>query len=145
MVGAPTTVARADERSHAGRTAMAIGIAGWVASAVATALGFFTWHQYDSLEASAHADLVHAYSTAPFGQTPQEQAFFQNPGYVHDCNSGRQYADATTAMFVSGAALAAAGTVSYILGARQAARARGVEVRPAVSLNGAALQLRFPF
>jgi hypothetical protein len=65
--------------------------------------------------------------------------------YRSDCNSGQRYSDATTAMLVGSAAFAVAGTVAYIVGARQASRARGVEVAPAVSLNSAALQLRFPF
>jgi tetratricopeptide (TPR) repeat protein len=142
---------------HAGRTARAIGIAGWAASAVALGLGIYTWHETSSLENLSHSELVQLRPTGGFGATPEDQAFFQNPtcsppssltgadAYRHDCTRGEQYSAATTAMFVGSAAFAVAGTISYIVGARQAARARGVEVMPAVSYTSAQLQLRIPF
>jgi tetratricopeptide (TPR) repeat protein len=163
LVVVPPSVKQAAESAdadarHAGRAAKALGIAGWVASAAAMALGIYTWRETASLEDAAHADLVQLHpSTGLVASSPEETAFFQSPtcsppsslmgtdAYRRDCNRGQQYSAATTGLFVSSLALGVAGTVSYILGARQARRARGVELAPAVSLRSAALQLRFPF
>ena len=65
--------------------------------------------------------------------------------FHRDCTRGEQYSSATTGLFISSLALGVAGTVSYLVGVHQGVKARGLEVAPAVSLNAAALQLRFPF
>jgi hypothetical protein len=140
--------------ARAGRVAKALGIAGWAASAAAMALGFYTWHETTSMEMATHADLAALHPTgAPL--TADQQAFFTSPTcsppsslmgtdqYRRDCTRGQQFSDATTGLLVSSAALAVAGTVSYIIGARQSKRR--VEIAPAVSLRAASLQLRFPF
>ncbi|MGZ3439686.1 MAG: hypothetical protein ACXVDD_09220, partial [Polyangia bacterium] len=64
-----------------------------------------------------------------------------------DCTRGQDYSNTVTAMYAGSAAFALAGTISYIVGAGQAARARQhkVEVTPVVSLNGGTLQLRYTF
>jgi tetratricopeptide (TPR) repeat protein len=159
LVAAPARGAASDApaASHAGRVAKAIGIAGWATSIVALGVGIYTWREYTFLEAKSHAELETLRAPGAFGGSVEEQAFFMNPGctppstlmnsavYRADCNRGRQYADATSAMFATSTALAVAGTISYIIGAHQAKRARAVEVRPALSLSEASLTLRFPF
>jgi tetratricopeptide (TPR) repeat protein len=141
---------------RAGRTAKVLGIAGWATSAAALGLAIFTWHQSSALESAAHSDLVGLRMSNPLPSSPEEQAFFSSPGcsppstlrnsaqYVSDCNHGQQYSAATTGLFASGVALAAAGTIAYVVGAKQSAKAR-IEVAPAISYNAAALRLRFPF
>lgn len=155
----PAKPAASDEAQarRAGRTAKALGITGWLTGAAAFGLAFFTWHQYSALETAAHTDLDSVRMTNPIQSSTQaEQAFFQSPGcsppstlrntaqYVSDCNHGQQYAAATTALFVSSAALEIAGTIAYVIGAKQAAKSR-VEIAPAISYNAASLRLRFPF
>ncbi len=144
---------------HAGRTARAIGIAGWAASALAMAVGIYTWSESTSLENAAHADLVQLRPSGPFGPSAEEQAFFQNPGcappsslmgtdsYRRDCTRGQQLSDATTALFVGSVALGVAGTIAYAVGARQSARARErtLALTPVVGWTGGGLQLRYRF
>jgi hypothetical protein len=144
--------------THAGLPARAIGIASWAASAAAFAVGIWAWQQFSSLEGGTHDELVALHASNP---SAQEQAFFTNPNcspppslvnsdaYRRDCSRGQDYSNTVTAMFVGSAAFAVAGTLSYLVGAGQASRARErdrkLQVTPVVSLNGAALQLRYTF
>jgi hypothetical protein len=152
----PAKVEQAEAR-RAGRVAKSLGIAGWAASAAAFGLAIFTWHQMSALESTTHTDLLGLRMANPIQpSSPEEAAFYQNPGcsppstlrntaqYTSDCNRGQQYSAATTALFVSSAAFGIAGTIAYVVGAKQAAR-HHVEVAPAISYNAAALQLRFRF
>ena len=155
VVAAPAPATRTETRSHAGRVAMGIGIAGWAASVAALGLGIWTYQQQSALQNAAHADLVELRPTPT--SSPEEQAFFANPScstpsslmgtaqYKSDCTHGQQLAAATTALWMTTLLVGAGGTASFIVGAHQAAKARGVEIRPAVSYNAAALQLRIPF
>ena len=141
---------------HAGLPARLIGIAGWTLSAASLAVGIYAWHEYSSLEGTAHNELVALHTDNP---SSAEQSFFLNPScspppslvnsdaYRRDCTRGQQYSNTVTAMFVGSAAFAIAGTISYIVGAGQQARARerAVQVTPVVSLNGGSLQLRYTF
>ncbi len=154
---APPPSASVAERGHPGRTAMAIGIAGWAASVLSGVLGVYTWSQASAMSSAAHADLVQLHSTNGFTGSPAEQAFFANPSctppsslsytdkYRSDCNAGQQFSTATTALLITSLIVGAGGTASFIVGAHQAARVRGVEVAPAITLREASLQLRFPF
>jgi tetratricopeptide (TPR) repeat protein len=142
--------------THAGLPARLIGIAGWTLSAAALAVGIYAWSEYTSLQGTAHNELVALHTDNP---SSAEQAFFLNPScspppslvnsdaYRRDCTRGQQYSNTVTAMFVGSAAFAIAGTISYIVGAGQSARARerAVQVTPVVSLNGGSLQLRYTF
>jgi hypothetical protein len=145
---------RSIERTHPGRTLMALGIAGWTASVVAFGLSLYTWSQTSALESKTHMDLDELRASNP---SSQNQSFFVSPScsppsslmgtepYRSDCNRGQQYNAATTGLMISSLVVGAAGTASFIIGARQASRARGIEVQPAISYNAASLQLRFPF
>jgi tetratricopeptide (TPR) repeat protein len=148
------TADRAIERTHPGRTLMALGVAGWTASVVALGLAIYTSSQTSALEGKAHMDLEELRAS---NLSSQNQSFFLSPScsppsslmgseqYRSDCNRGQQYNAATTGLLISSLVVGAAGTASFIVGARQASRARGIEVQPAISYNAASLQLRFPF
>jgi len=152
---APSAAARAPDR-HAGRTAMAIGIAGWVTSVAAFGASLATWQLSSQLQNAAHEDLNQLRSSNGFTGSPEEQAFYMSPGcsppsslsntaqYRSDCNRGQQLSSATTGLLISSLLVGAGGTASFLVGAHQAARGH-VEVRPALSLSEASLTLRFPF
>ncbi|MCU1278377.1 MAG: hypothetical protein JWM53_1923 [bacterium] len=155
--GAEPAPTNGSERArHAGRTAKAIGITGWIASAAATAIGIYAWSEYTSLERRAHDDLVQLHSANP---SAQEQAFFTNPScsppsslmgsdaYRRDCTRGQQFSNTVTGMFVASAAFAIAGTISYIVGAGRSSRARErpLQVTPVANRDGGGFQLRYTF
>jgi hypothetical protein len=140
--------------THAGLPARLIGVTGWAVSAASLAIGIWAWHEYSGLETTTHDELIALHAANP---SPQEQAFFTNPScsppstlmgsdaYRRDCNRGQQYSNVVTGMFVSSAAFAIAGTISYIVGAGQAARARRVQATPVATRDGAGFQLRYTF
>jgi hypothetical protein len=142
------------ERAHPGRTLMLLGAAGWAASVAAFGLSMWTWSQSSALESKSHMDLAELRTS---NSSPAEQSFFASPTcsppsslvgadqYRADCKSGQQYNAATTGLLISSLVVGAAGAASFIAGARQAAKASAVEVRPAISYNEASLTLRFPF
>ncbi|HEY2748075.1 MAG TPA: hypothetical protein VGL86_25805 [Polyangia bacterium] len=154
----PTPVPGAHDPTPIGRSERIAGIAAWAASTAAILAGFATWREQLNYESDSHQYLT---ALRPTGQqlTPAEQQFFTMPTcsppaslgnttlYRESCNRGQQYSDATTALFVGGAALAVAGTVSYIIGARKASRARerDVAVAPVLGPSLAGLQLRATF
>ena len=147
--------------SHAGRTAKAIGIAAWATGALATALGIYSYVEVQSLESAAHNELRDLRSANAAALSPEERAFFADPNscapppslvggaaFARDCTRGQQFSSAATALSVVGVALGIAGTISYVVGARQAARVRErapVELRPVVGRTGGSLQLRYTF
>ena len=100
----------------------------------------------------------------------QDQGFFMNPSctvpadlagsagatkFHNDCSSGNNYANATTGLWVATGALAAAGVVSFVIGDRQAARAKErnsaallkqtLRVAPVFSTRGGGLTAAFEF
>lgn len=157
-VATPPPTRAETPRGHAGRTARILGLTAWALSTAALGVGIYTWRRYSSLENATHADLV-MLPVNTFNATPAEQAFFQSPScsppttipnsgtYRHDCTQGQQYSAATTAMLVGSAALGVAGTVAYIVGARQAGRGRerNVQVTPLFAPSFGGLQLRADF
>jgi hypothetical protein len=100
---------------------------------------------------------------------PQDQSFFSNPTcnvpsdlagspaatkFHNDCTSGNNYANATTGLWVATGALAAAGVVSFVIGDRQAAKAKEknvsvlrqtLRVAPVFSTRGGGLTAAFEF
>jgi PEGA domain len=119
--------------SHPGRAAKGVAIGAFAAAVVAGAVAIYTWRTYRDLEDTAHNDLA---ALAKTPQAAQNKSFFDNPtcnppsslpgtqAYKDHCSSGQTYADATTALWVTAGALAAAGVVSIIIGERQSAKAR---------------------
>jgi hypothetical protein len=114
--------------SHPGRVAKGVAIGAFAAAVITGAVAIYTWRTYSDLEGTAHNDLA-ALSTQP--AAAQNQSFFGNPTcnppsgltntqtYKDHCNSGQTYANATTALWVTAGALAAAGVVSVIIGDHQ--------------------------
>lgn len=155
VAAAPSAPPPVERPSHAGRAAMAAGIAGWIASTAAFGVSLYTWSQYSALENATHVDL--ALLRTPVPPSPEEQQFFQSPScspppslmgtaqYRSDCTRGQQFSAATTGLMISTLLVGAGATASFIVGAYQRAKARGIEVQPAVSYNAAQLSLRIPF
>lgn len=154
---AAAAVAAVAAPSHPGRTAKAIGVAGWLTGVAAFAASIATWQASSAAENAAHDDIVQLRGSNGYTGSTAEQAFYNNPScsppsslsntgrYVSDCNRGQQLSTASTALIISSLLLGAGATASYIVGAVQADRAGAVEVRPALSLSEATLTLRFPF
>jgi hypothetical protein len=165
----PTRLAGTNE--HPGRTAKIVaGVL--VGGALVTAgVAIYTWRKYtDDLAGKAQMDLE---ALKPATATTEEQAFFANPScgnvpgtiqmanptgaakYKSDCDSGNNFANATTGLWVATGALAAAGVVSFVIGDRQAAKARergtvGVmrqtlRVAPVFSTRGGGVTAAFEF
>jgi PEGA domain len=118
--------------AHPGRAAKGVAIAAFGAAVIAGAVAIYTWRTYRDLEDTAHNDLTALSKQA----TPDNKDFFDHPtctppsglsgaqAYKDHCSSGQTYANATTALWVTAGALAAAGVVSIIVGDRQAAKAK---------------------
>ncbi|HEX6835549.1 MAG TPA: hypothetical protein VF334_03195 [Polyangia bacterium] len=158
VVAAPSTAAPVEDRTHAGRTAKAIGLAGWLTSVATLGISLATWQLSTSAQSATHADLVQLEgSNGYFSGDAAAQSFYANPScsppsslsntgrYVSDCNRGQQLSSATAGLLLTSLFAGVGGTVSYLVGVHQAARAGAVEVRPAISLSEATLTLRFPF
>ena len=99
----------------------------------------------------------------------QDVNFFNNPSctvpadlqasaaatkFHNDCTSGNNFANATTGLWVATGALAAAGVVSFVIGDRQAAKAKEknvsvlrqtLRVAPVFSTRGGGLTAAFEF
>lgn len=157
-VAAPARAAPAADHSHAGRTAKAIGLAGWLTSLATLGISLATWQLSTSAESATHADLVQLQGgNGYFSGDAAAQSFYENPTcsppsslsntgrYVSDCNRGQQLSSATAGLLLTSLLAGVGGTVSYLVGVHQAERAGAVEVRPAISLSEATLTLRFPF
>ena len=151
---------------HPGRTAKIVAGVLVGAAVVTAAVAIYTWRTYSDLEATAHNDLD-ALKPTPVPQ--QDQSFFMNPTCnvpadlqgtpaatkFHDhCTSGNNYANATTGLWVATGALAAAGVVSFVIGDRQAAKAKEknvsvmrqtLRVAPVFSTQGGGLTAAFEF
>jgi hypothetical protein len=154
--------------NHPGRAAKIIGITGMALGVATAGVAIYTWHMYSSdLANQTHNDLV------ALGPPMQgEQSFFSSPScnvpsslqlrnpsgankYRDDCTSGQTYANATTGLWVAAGVLAAAGVVSFVIGDRQAAKAkdhstlgvmrRTLRLVPVASSQGGGLQAHFEF
>lgn len=126
-------LASAPARADDGRAARVAGIVLWAASGAALAVGIVAWREQQDYQNRAHADLS---SLAPDNaNSPANLAWFASPNcsppstimgntsqYRSDCTTGQGWSGSATAMFVLAPALAAAGTVSYVVGARRGER-----------------------
>jgi opacity protein-like surface antigen len=152
--------------AHAGRTAKIVAGVLVGAALVTGAVAIYTWRHYSDLEDQAHADLE---ALKPNPVPAQDSGFFMNPScnvpadlanasgaakFHNDCTSGNNFANATTGLWVATGALAAAGVISFVIGDRQAAKAKerniGVmrqtlRVAPVFSTRGGGLTAAFEF
>ncbi|HEX8951054.1 MAG TPA: PEGA domain-containing protein [Polyangia bacterium] len=151
---------------HPGRTAKIVAGVLVGAAVVTAAVAIYTWRTYSDLEATAHSDLD---ALKPNPVPAQDAPFFMSPScnvptdlagsaaatkFHNDCTSGNNYANATTGLWVATGALAAAGVVSFVIGDRQAAKAKehnvGVlrqtlRIAPVFSTRGGGLTAAFEF
>ncbi|MGZ3442613.1 MAG: hypothetical protein ACXVDD_23995, partial [Polyangia bacterium] len=150
---------------HAGRTAKIVAGVLVGAAVVTAAVAIYTWRSYSDLEGKAHDDLIGLKPSA----TPADDAFFMNPSctvppdlagaagaakFHSDCSSGNNFANATTGLWVATGALAAAGVVAFVIGDRQAAKAKehnlgvmrqSLRLAPVFSTRGGGLTAAFEF
>lgn len=158
----------------AGRTAKILGSALFGAGVLAGVVAIVTWSRYDSHFAGSYEQQIQKELTGfaplasgseteflrhPNGCTVPSTLASKNPSlaeqYHHDCSTGSSFAAATTALWVTAGALAAGGVISFVLGTRQAARAKehtpfGVlrqtlRVAPVLSSQGGGLTAAFEF
>jgi hypothetical protein len=151
---------------HPGRTAKIIAGVLVGAAVVTAGVAIYTWRTYSDLQTTAHNDLD---TFKPSPVPSQDAPFFMNPTcnvpadlqgasgaakFKSDCNSGNNYANATTGLWVATGALAAAGVVSFVIGDRQAAKAKEhnasvmrqtLRVAPVFSTRGGGLTAAFEF
>jgi hypothetical protein len=151
---------------HAGRTAKIVAGVLVGAAVVTAAVAIYTWRSYTDLEDKAHNDLE---ALKPMPVPAQDQPFFMNPScsvpsdlagtaaatkFHNDCSSGNNFANATTGLWVATGALAAAGVVSFVIGDRQAAKAKernvgvlrqSLRIAPVFSTRGGGLTAAFEF
>jgi hypothetical protein len=141
--------------STAGRTAKIAGIIGWATSAVAVGVGIYSYAEMRALESKTHNELIQIAAANPAVRY-QNVAFFSNPGcsppsslvgtdaYRRDCNRGTQFAAAADALAVVGGLVGLAGTIAYVVGARQSARAHErPSVTPFLGASGGGVIVRF--
>jgi hypothetical protein len=152
---------------HPGRTAKIVAGVLVGAAVVTAAVAIYTWRTYTDLETTSHNDLDGLKSVGSVSQ--QDLSFFNNPTcnvpadlqgsaaatkFHNDCTSGNNYANATTGLWVATGALAAAGVVSFVIGDRQAAKAKEknvsvlrqtLRVAPVFSTRGGGLTAAFEF
>jgi hypothetical protein len=166
LIVPPSTTPPPLRNEHPGRTAKIVaGVL--VGGALVTAgVAIYTWRHYLDLEGQAHDDL----SAIP-PMSPEDAAFTMNPTscnapadvagsaaaqkFHNDCTSGNTFANATTGLWVATGALAAAGVVSFVIGDRQAAKAKEhgnvsvlrqtLRVAPVFSTRGGGLTASFEF
>jgi hypothetical protein len=159
---------------HPGRTAKILGGALFGAGVLAGVVAIVTWSRYDrrfdgSYEQKVNQDLQGFGGLA----NDMEAAFLKNPSgcsipstlaaknpalaskYHSDCTSGNTFADATTGMWITAGALAAGGIISFVIGDRQAAKAKerktlgimrqSLRVAPVFSSQGGGVTAAFEF
>ena len=151
---------------HPGRTAKIVAGVLVGAAVVTAAVAIYTWRSYTDLQDKASADLV---ALKPMPVPAQDQPFFMNPSctvpadlqgaagaakFHSDCTSGNSFANATTGLWVATGALAAAGVISFVIGDRQAAKAKehnlgvmrqSLRIAPVFSTRGGGLTAAFEF
>jgi hypothetical protein len=154
---------------HPGRTAKIVAGVLVGAAVVTAAVAIYTWRSYSDLEATAHNDLDTIKGSQMTAPSAQDTAFFTNPTcsvpadlqnasgaskFHSDCTSGNNYASATTGLWVATGALAAAGVVAFVVGDRQAAKAKernvgmlrqSLRIAPVFSTRGGGLTAAFEF
>jgi hypothetical protein len=154
------------KNAHPGRTAKIVAGVLVGAAVVTAGVAIYTWRKYSDLEQDAHNELV---TLTPNPVPAQDQAFFANPTcnlptdvasapgaakFKSDCTSGSNFANTTTGLWVATGALAAAGVISFVIGDRQAAKAKernlgvmrqSLRVAPVFSTRGGGLTAAFEF
>ena len=168
LIPGPTTPQPQPLRNeHPGRTAKIIAGVLVGAALVTAGVAIYTWRTYDGLQTTAHNDLEAIKPNpvpsqdAPFFMSPtcnvpaDLQGAAGTPKFKSDCESGNNYANATTGLWVATGALAAAGVVSFVIGDRQAAKAKehnsatlmrqSLRVAPVFSTRGGGLTAAFEF
>ncbi len=154
---------------HPGRTAKIVAGVLVGAAVVTAAVAIYTWRSYSDLETTSHNDLDAMKGSLTSAPSAQDQAFFNSPScsvptdlqnvpgatkFHNDCSSGNNFANATTGLWVATGALAAAGVVSFVIGDRQAAKAKEknvsvlrqtLRVAPVFSTRGGGLTAAFEF
>jgi hypothetical protein len=163
----PTPAPAPLRNDHPGRTAKIVAGVLVGAAVVTAAVAIYTWRSYSNLQGTAHNDLE---GLKPNPVPAQDQSFFMNPScnvpadlagsaaatkFHNDCNSGNHFANATTGLWVATGALAAAGVVSFVIGDRQAAKAKErnsaslmrqtLRIAPVFSTRGGGLTAAFEF
>jgi hypothetical protein len=147
----PGTQPPPQETTHPGRLAKGLAIGAFAAAVVTSAVAIYTWRTYRGLEDTSHNDLKALSGMA----NSSNSGFFQNPGcsppsslsgsgvqtYKNHCSSGQNYADATTALWVTSGVLAAAGIVGIVVGEHQANKARREQPKTAGRLIQQSLRL----
>lgn len=156
---------------HPGRTAKIVAGVLVGAALVTGAIAIYSYTVYHPLEQQAHDELAPLQPNRM--QSPDEMAFFSNPGcavpsslvqnnptgaaaYSHDCNKGNTWANTATGLWVATGALAAGGVISFVIGERQSAKARekqqaigvirqSLRVAPVFSTKGGGLTAAFEF
>lgn len=164
---APTPTPTPLRNEHAGRTAKIVAGVLVGAAVVTAGVAIYTWRKYSDLETDAHNDLE---GLKPNPVPAADQNFFMNPScnvpadlagtpaaqkFHSDCSSGNSFANTTTGLWVATGALAAAGVVSFVIGDRQAAKAKErnsasimrqtLRVAPVFSTRGGGLTAAFEF
>jgi len=167
LIPAPTPApAEPLSNTHAGRTAKIVAGVLVGAAVVTAGVAIYTWRTYSDLQQTAHNDLE---AIKPNPVPSQDAPFFMNPTcnvpadlqgaagaakFKSDCSSGNNYANATTGLWVATGALAAAGVISFVIGDRQAAKAKEhnasvmrqtLRVAPVFSTRGGGLTAAFEF
>jgi hypothetical protein len=158
-------------RGHPGLTAKILAGVAVGGAVIAGSVAIYTWRTYSGLEDTAFKDLntIKGSIGAPSGT---QANFFAHPDcsaasiptgtpglaqYKSDCSSGQNFANATTALWVVSGTMLAAGVVSFIIGDRQARKARerppstaqiikqSLVVEPVFSTQTGGLQAAFEF
>jgi hypothetical protein len=132
--------------SHPGRAATIAGIAALGGALVAGGVLIYTYKSYSDLQGTASDELKMLKADPP---TPESNNFFNSPScnvpssvgpadkvakYKSDCNSGNNFAAASTGLWVATGVLAAGGVAAIIVGQVQASRARKERAVSGVSL-----------
>ncbi|HEY2746295.1 MAG TPA: PEGA domain-containing protein [Polyangia bacterium] len=163
----PTPTPLPLRNDHPGRTAKIVAGVLVGAAVVTAAVAIYTWRSYSNLQGTTHNDLV---ALEPHPVPAGDSNFFMSPScnvpadlqgtpaatkFHNDCASGKNFANATTGLWVATGALAAAGVVSFVIGDRQAAKAKErnsaslmrqtLRVAPVFSTQGGGLTAAFEF
>jgi hypothetical protein len=156
---------------HPGRTAKILALTTLAGAVVAGSVAIYTWRTYEDLQSAARNDLLMIRDQTA-NPTAEQRAFYDQPScdipqsfsgapsfgsYNEKCDSGKTYTAATTALWVVAGGLAATSVILYVVGDRQAAKAKAekktaarlmqqsLRIAPVVSSQGGALSASFEF
>jgi hypothetical protein len=167
LVVAPTPITNKPV-GHPGRAATIAGAVALGGALVAGGVLIYTYKSYSDLQTTARADLM------DLRPTTSDTSFFSNPTcdppanvvgatpgalnkYKSDCNSGNNFAAASTGLWVATGVLAAGGIAAIIVGQVQASKARkeraggvsllrqSLRVAPLFATTGGGISAAFEF